>query len=363
MVVILSILLSKKLRTSNNALVFNLALANLIVSIFMPLHMTTLISGQCYIPEWLCAFIGFVTITSVGISAFTLMFIALYRCSLITGSFKRIQQNKTLSSVVMIGISCIIPITLCSLPLYTDFGDLGFESSYSMCLWVYSNPKTRTFTTMMSCFAMSLTLLTTIFYLKLYIHVRRHNRKIKAIGMTEHVNASSKTLTPSQPTPRSLSYQKVITKRQIQVTKNMFLVLCLFNLTFVPTAIMCIIPEPSARLVVYTQFVLAFNACVNPIIYTKNPEFRKTMMDVMQCRCSVHIKTWSWKAQVLFEIWNMDNAINIIVLDVWKKIKLFMCLKMSCLLYNSYRDCSKYVQKLKLLHWLSLNLKKSLQDK
>ena len=294
LLVIVSILISRKLRTTNNALILNLAISDLTVCLCIPWNMANLISGECVVSSAVCSLLGFTFLNSVGTSTFSLMFIALNRCSLITGSFKFLRRRITLTMAVMVALTWIIPFVICGIPFYTDLGEIGYDYTFSMCLWITSHPSSTTFTVILVsvCGIVPITL-AAYFYLKLFLFIRSHNRKIQvSIGMSESKKCASSDgdSKPGQQTePPMTSQQQMISKRQVEVTKNLFVVVCVFGITLFPASVVCFLSYPSARLVLCTVTFLLCNCCLNPIIYSKNPELRKTMANLVYCKCNAYI--------------------------------------------------------------------------
>ena len=292
LLVIVSVITSRKLRTANNALILNLAISDLTVCMCIPWNMANLISGECIVSGTFCSLLGFVFLTSVGTSTISLMFIALNRCCLITGSFKFLRRKITLAMALMVALTWIIPFVICGIPFYTDLGEIGYDYTFSMCLWITSDPSSTTFTIILVsvCGIIPITL-AAFFYLKLFLFIRSHNRKIQdSIRLPENSKGTSNdgdSKTGQQIESPLTSQQQMIFNRQVKVTKNLFIVVCVFGITLLPTSVVCFLSYPSARLLVCTVTFLLCNCCLNPIIYSKNPELRKTMANLIGCKCNL----------------------------------------------------------------------------
>ena len=276
LLVLLSILLSRKLRTAYNTLVFNVALIDFTACLFLPWNMVALIGGQWTLPAWICSLSGSIFLGGAGVSGNTLSFIALNRYSLVTGNLKWLRKNIRFTMCGMLLVSWCVPLVVVLIPNLTDFGEIGYDQKYSMCIWVSSNPLALEYNILLSVvFGFLPIVVTTICYVKLFLFIQNHNRKIHALD---------KDTTDMSYGSGSGTLNRAISKRQVQVTINMFIVVCAFFLCFMPALIILVVQDPSGRLLTYTGLILQCNSCINPLIYTKNPEFRRSMGRIVQCK-------------------------------------------------------------------------------
>ena len=74
------------------------------------------------------------------------------------------------------------------------------------------------------------------------------------------------------------------TKRQVEITKNLFYVVCAFVACLAPFAIALVIP-PSDPAIPWTSMIVIFNSAINPIIYgAKHPHFKEVFRHMLRCR-------------------------------------------------------------------------------
>lgn len=286
LLVLLSILLSRKLRTAYNTLVFNLALIDFIVCLFLPWNMVALIGGQWTLPAWICSLSGSIYLGGAGVSGNTLSFIALNRYSLVTGNLKWLRKNIRATMCGMLLITWCVPLVVVLIPNLTDFGEIGYDQKYSMCIWVSSNPLALEYNILLSVvFGFLPLVVTTTCYVKLFLFILNHNRTIHALDKdtTDMSYVTGRSGSQNKSTQRD-TLNRAISKRQVQVTINMFIVVCAFFLCFMPALISLVVQDPSGHLFTYSGLILLCNSCINPLIYTKNPEFRKSMGRIVQCK-------------------------------------------------------------------------------
>eukprot|EP00057_Strongylocentrotus_purpuratus_P015063 XP_011669537.1 PREDICTED: kappa-type opioid receptor-like [Strongylocentrotus purpuratus] len=75
-----------------------------------------------------------------------------------------------------------------------------------------------------------------------------------------------------------------IDRKEIEITKNLFMVVCVFMLCFLATIVNFIIPGTSV-FTLYGSMISLANSVVNPIIYgLKHPNFQEVFMKIICCR-------------------------------------------------------------------------------
>ncbi|XP_071484353.1 beta-4C adrenergic receptor-like [Diadema antillarum] len=75
-----------------------------------------------------------------------------------------------------------------------------------------------------------------------------------------------------------------VNKRQLQITQNMFIVVCAFFVCLAPFTV-CLFYDDSDPFVPYACAIVLCNSCINPFIYaTKHPVFKTVMKAVVTCR-------------------------------------------------------------------------------
>lgn len=180
--VIIAVIVSKKLRTSTNIFVANLAIADLLTSLFLPILALSLIVNEATpLPDALCGTaMGFVQV-SLGCSLYTLASIAINRLLLITTSvsFYRLLFRRRFM-VIWIFVTWTVSASITCLPIILDRGELGFDSEYHICGGVSEHRHSALYETIIVCglYPLPLTIII-VCYAWLFTHIHRHNRKVK----------------------------------------------------------------------------------------------------------------------------------------------------------------------------------------
>ena len=138
LLVIFAVALSKRLRTTTNVFVVNLAVADFLTSIFLPVHAATLLNqDSCYVPDLLCQFVAAVTLTTLGCSVVTLAQIAFQRFWVIYSVLRPKPSFggvfKTRNIVFMVSFSWLYPVFLMCIIVPAGVGSLGYSKQYKVC--------------------------------------------------------------------------------------------------------------------------------------------------------------------------------------------------------------------------------------
>lgn len=136
--VFIAFALSKRLQTKTNMFVVNLAFADFLTSILMPIFAWSLIADVLFpVPEWIdtmCALAIGAAQGSVGCSLVTLSLIAMNRLILITRkrkTYERIYRNRNVA--IFICIAWLYPFACEIIPLLFGIGELGFDEVAHIC--------------------------------------------------------------------------------------------------------------------------------------------------------------------------------------------------------------------------------------
>ncbi|XP_033634222.1 melatonin receptor type 1B-A-like [Asterias rubens] len=308
--VIWSVILSKKLRTVTNAFVVNLSVADFWTSLSYPWIAVALVSHDSWPleSEVPCIIAACQLYTGLGASLYTLASIALNRAVLITQPMNTYRVWYSPSKVtVMIAMTWIVSCSLVFIPLILNIGELGFDPESNTCSDIDTNPRGEEYNLIQSLGFYPVPMLIIICcYTALYIHLKRHFRKQKARNTYQEsatpadksigersVSLSVITADTSVSSQRELtadrsskSHRQAINRQQVSITKNLFLVFCIFTLLLSPYYISLAVPS-SRKFVLYGVTITIFNSCVNPIIYTINhPQFKIVLRKIIQCRLS-----------------------------------------------------------------------------
>ena len=314
--VIAAVLFSQKLRTATNVFVVNLAVADFLTSLFLTWSVVALLGRHGWpIPdaEWLCSAGGFMIFLCTGVSLYNLAAIALNRLVLITQSFDTYKKIYTpVNITLMAAMIWFIPVAIfISLPL-AGIGGFGYDKQHSTCSDLDHHPQNETFQLAQTILFYPIPLITIVVsYALVFRHMRRHFKRqrsmhelsdIATISSSKVSNSESFVVTDNhmtaveglprvqmQSTPkrvtRSTRSQR-IDEMEVEITKNLFLVVCAFFLFFSPYCIALFIPG-SDYLLLYLGISVLSNSIINPVIYAKrHPHFKVVFKCMLTCRYS-----------------------------------------------------------------------------
>ncbi|XP_038076867.1 melatonin receptor type 1A-like [Patiria miniata] len=287
--VILAVILSKKLRTTTNAFIVNLGVADLSLCLVLPWTVITTFSmNGLPIGEWVCSMAAVVQATAIGCSLYTLASIALQRLLLIKWPMTTHQVIYTPRKIVVwLAVAWCIPLLVTLIPPLADVGAVGYNKKYHHCGFPSTHPRSKDYDLIIVMGLYPIPLITIIIcYVLIWKHLRFHAKMVTATEsssklMTTHRNVvlelvstmnsnHAKTSTSTQGTLR----KSQLSRRQTKITKNMFYIICAFMLCLTPFVI-CLFCDYSDPFLPYASAILACNSCVNPLIYaTKHHDFK-----------------------------------------------------------------------------------------
>ena len=336
--VILAVALSRRLQTTTNVFVINLACADIALSGLLWFHVVTLYSfAGLPFSEALCVSAASLTLTCLGSSAISLTLIAFNRYFLITHKpTSYIKIYTPLNIGLMVALSWIYPVIIIVIGTQTGLGHLGYSHKYKVCTQDTSHYNSDYLSLLggLAVLTPSVILILAC-YLKIYFHVRSHNRQLyrsRSIeGMSDITNTTAPTspenhrlsrslqvpIAPNEPssgnsndfdnhnggsngmtTVLSLQSQraKKARKQQIEITKNLFLVVCVFLICVLPATIASLVPS-SDPAIPWITIILIFNSCVNPFIHaSRHPNFKTVFKSILSLNCRA-IPDGSWRTK------------------------------------------------------------------
>ncbi|XP_071786541.1 melatonin receptor type 1B-A-like [Asterias amurensis] len=283
-VVIVSVFLSYKLRTKMNIFVVNLSFSDFLICLHLVWIIVAFVADDGWpLPDWLCVWCGFILITCIGVSVYTLACIAVNRLILI-----RYSQATFLflcrPTIVcfMLVIIWVVPLCVSVTPLITDLGELGYSSRYRTCLKNNAHERAKAYDVMLSLVFYPLpTAIIITCYLKIFVFLRSRVKKVAPENIEPTV---SSVIQPHQEERPNL--RERLDRRQVKVTKNMFYVVCLFFMCTTPYGLSLLCTHPAClRATTYAAVILSCNSCINPFIYaTKHPDFKKVIRCILLCK-------------------------------------------------------------------------------
>ncbi|XP_030842276.1 beta-3 adrenergic receptor-like [Strongylocentrotus purpuratus] len=286
--IIISVIVCRKLRTITNVLVVNLAFADFMACTFLPFQSAGLLSqtGRYPLHETVCAAVTAVLYISVCCSVHTLVAIAFVRWYVITKSIRGHQGFHTPKKIaIMVVIIWIISISFMVVPPVLGIGTLGYSEYYSICSLTDTNDLQSYYIVLQGSLVANALLLTIIFYIRILRHVLRHNKQFRDKYAVDEDKGSSSTEASSSVSAGSRPPMiKAINRKEIEITKNLFMVVCVFMLCFLATIVNFFIPGTSV-FTLYSTMILLANSVVNPIIYgLKHPNFQEVFKKIICCR-------------------------------------------------------------------------------
>ncbi|XP_038069684.1 melatonin receptor type 1B-A-like [Patiria miniata] len=315
--VIWSVVLSKKLRTVTNAFVVNLSLADFWTSLCYPWQAVAILShGSWPLATEVPCYIAAVQLyTGIGASLYSLAAIAFNRYMLVTkkpATYSRWYSPGKVSS--MLAATWVIPSIVFFLPPVLDIGDFGYDLQDNTCSDIDVHPRGPDYNLAQCLGIFPVPMLIIISsYTALYIHLKRHFRKQKRRRTQQDseaphdkaVGMSTVSLTVSTKSSRmstddiAKSQRRAISRQQLAITKNLFMVFCVFFVLVSPYFISLVVPS-SRPFALYGLSITILNSCVNPIIYTVNHlHFKGVLRKILRCQYSQIPEPSDWLKSVL----------------------------------------------------------------
>lgn len=183
--VFIAFAISKKLQTKTNIFVVNLAFADFVTSLLLPIFAWSLISDIYVVYPWIdviCALsMGFAQL-SVGCSLMTLAFIALNRLILITRNRKTYARIfRTRNCVFLLVIAWLVPMTADVTPLVFGIGELGFDQHAHICGAKSDNPYSYIYDVIIVGSFIPIPMVVIVYsYARIFRYIAIHNKKLSA---------------------------------------------------------------------------------------------------------------------------------------------------------------------------------------
>ncbi|KAJ8033172.1 Melatonin receptor type 1C [Holothuria leucospilota] len=302
--VLIAVLLSRKLQTLSNAFIVNLAVADLITCLVIPVYF----AGEWakyYYPtlEPICQVALGITHTCVGCSMFTLAAIALNRFLLVLtpiSTYRYIYRPWHLFCWIVAlwsvpGMIALFP------PMVFNTGKLGFDISAHTCVTLKDFPTSQQYeyTLVLGFYPVPLSVI--IFcYSGILIKVVKHKRRLKKNNNQENSAVDKQRciyfffpiLFRSSFQLESTRHKKLtLSPTEVRVTRNFFYVFCAYILLLTPYAICSF---TTCAISSYVGPIAIANSVVNPFIYGFNhPIFREVFLSFFKCK-GVPEPSWFW---------------------------------------------------------------------
>ena len=308
--IILAVAFSCKLQTATNAFVTSLAFTDLLSSFFFIWFAVGVFgTNEWPIPgtNWLCSLTAFMLHVCAGTSLYTLGAIAVNRLVFILKPFLYHKIFSKWRLWVFVALPWILPSIFLIIFLLTGNGKLGYDKQNLSCSDIDNYEKGDIFNIGQIVFGFPIPILMIVgSYLWLYIYLRKHFNvqkeralKLPTVSYTasnyNSLSTSVDTLS-RQPTEsvtmqdisvaKATAQKKQISEKQLEITKNLFIVVCAFFICFVPyfVAVAVDLSTDLNKIVFYCQLSPFANSALNFAIYArKHPDFKVVLGCMMRC--------------------------------------------------------------------------------
>lgn len=197
--VLFSILLSRKLQTQTNIFVVNLCVVDFLTCLSLPFQAAAAVldddTGLFLFSDGFCALVTMLEITCLGSSILTLTLIAVNRFVLITRSKATCRRLfSPLVLVIALLMTWLIPAAEFGVPAIAGFIELSYYPRFRLCAWNENYPLSKFLIGPTLVLALSVTL---VCYAKTYLFVRRHARSVENLTPAvsrQNVNRSHASL-------------------------------------------------------------------------------------------------------------------------------------------------------------------------
>ncbi|XP_072028339.1 G-protein coupled receptor moody-like [Amphiura filiformis] len=311
--VIIAVLLSRKLHTPPNVFVVSLATADLLTSVSLIWNVVALLGPNGWPLQnatWLCTVAGYIVLDCIGVSLLNLAAISLNRYILITKPYNKYRKVYSPVKIgLMVIFTWVIPSLLLLLLSLIRLIGFGYNNKLFLCNELEQHPQSELTLLLVKVLITLLVLVTVIIsYILVYRHVRQHfkkkrRRELNSLNM--QVSTSGATARPaarferqgrgacstadstSQPVTSghaTRSRENAFNQMDLEVTKNLFIVVAIFFLCFIPYAIILFIPG-SDSYHLYGVLLVFANSTFNPVIYARrHPHFKVVFIAMIKCR-------------------------------------------------------------------------------
>ncbi len=297
--IILAVAFSIKLHTATNAFVTSLSIADLLTCFTLIWYtISTLGKGEWPISGtyWICQGTGFMIYACIGTSMWTLGLIAVNRLVLI---IKPAWYNKIFTSwklVVLVTIPWVIPEVFLLIMNSAGYVHFGYNKSTLSCAVITHTLESAVAQNLVGLFLPLIAMI--VSYICIYVYVTKrfkaHQHSLAKHSDTCMTDISTSVSTNDLTLEQPMTLKHKITRRrrqqvyrqQIEVTKNLFLVVCGFFACFLPYFILQLIHigVNVEHFIFYTKFGPLASSAINFFIYaSKHPDFKVVMRHRMRC--------------------------------------------------------------------------------
>ncbi|XP_071940899.1 melatonin receptor type 1B-A-like [Antedon mediterranea] len=274
---IIAVIRVHKLSTPTNFFIANLAVADLIVCLFVnPFYVLTIIHQEWPLGNAICKYIGFATAWTCGASLMNLAAIAInrYICIVQSKHYTDIFSKK--NTILFCCLTWLLAL-LSVLPPLLGFGSYGLNINLMSCNISSSRESWKYMATILTIYFGCTAVIIFICYYKIFKLLKTSSVKIQ-----------------TQPTSdRRMSThgrRSLLRPSDIKIAKNLLLVSLVFAICWAPIMILSIadVKGNTSKTLWRAVGVLALaNSMINPIIYAwKNRGFKQAYLQTIKCNCA-----------------------------------------------------------------------------
>ena len=292
---ILAVAFSQTLQTPTNAFVTSLSVADLLTSFCLIWAIVGFLGETAWpLPRayWLCQFTAFMLYACISTSMWNLGTIAVNRLILIT----RPLLHKKIFTSWKLGILVAIPWTMSGgvilIFLMTGNGAVGYDKTDTTCSDIDSHEKADIFSYGQLGLGWPIPITAIIVsYVWIYIYLKRHFKMQKQTMFDQETRGTELPAVLdriSDGANGSYDFQRdKISQQQIQITKNLFFVVCAFFICFIPFLILDPLSYNSVlgtHIKFYSGVLVFANSAINFFIYArKHPNFKVVLGHMIRC--------------------------------------------------------------------------------
>ena len=317
--IILAVAFSRKLQTSTNALVTSLGITDFITAIFLIFYTVGVLGKNRWpIPPayWLCELTAIMTYACTGTSLYTLGAIGVNRMVLIVKPRLYPRMFTSWKLILWVAIPWLIPGLATVIAITTGLGKFGYDPPDYACAAVHTEENDFSLSLYLGLLVTIPCFMIIISYSWIYIHLRKHfqSRRRSLLASSRHLRPSQSSQTdtsvtenahdnPAVDVAHDLQLQQVQSKspvtedrvtqkklteerrKEVEITKNLFIVVCSFFVCFLPYIILGLFENHTVyHALFYTRIVTLSNCAINFFIYSsKHPEFKEVLKHMSKC--------------------------------------------------------------------------------
>ena len=297
--VILSVVLSRKLRSATYEFIFNLSCADLLISLVTPVNVialtTTAMNNEWPFADWLCTGTAGVLFLCVGCSLFTLASISVERLLVCTRQVIFYRKFCSGALIVWIIATWLAPFLLLIMPTFVGVGGLGYDMMYHSCAAKSDQRNSKIFNRLMMVTVFILIGLMLLSYTLISAYVLRRGKKTIKTFTTSQENlmviqetsftSEIRDVNVMTDTAAGRDLSARLRRRQFLLAKHTFYVVFAFLCSVTPYGVCIALPDAQAY-VPYAATLLLVNSALNPLIYTRHHDFRRIFVLILQRRWS-----------------------------------------------------------------------------